>query len=564
MTNIVFSILLTVFISSVSYAQVDNESQSQRLAAVAPAETPPLTEIIATESEPLRSHPHVVPLRKAKNNFTVDSFAKLTLDPLIAAQRQVGQLTTIQPILNFEGLSGKDNKTEFGSPSIPSDANGDVGPLHYVQMVNNLFQVFDKQTGLALIPPTRLSSLFAAAGKTGPCAKNDQGDPIVAYDHLADRWLLSQFNYGYDKYGNDKPPYHECIAISKTDDPSGQYYVYDYIIPDNKFPDYPKLGVWADGYYMTAIQYLKNTPSGDAIFVFDRNQMLVGGKAAVNYHNLSAKPLLSVMLPSDLDGLAPPVGTPNYIIGFQGKRYSLLPTTQLRVFEVKADFSPSATGFIKERDALHVAAFNSSVCSNADLYCISQPDTSHKLDALSDRPMNRLQYRYFNDGCPIDASASQCASLTFNHTIRGEKYGQAAIRWYVLSYMSDTDQLNIAQQGTFAPDAGSRWMGSAALNKQGELALGYSISSNSLYPSIHFAGRLSTDPDNVLTLTGLLMEGKGSQFDTRWGDYTMMAVDPVDDCTFWYTNQYYDNNKAGHNLLWKTRIGSFKLSSDCI
>lgn len=569
--KIPFSILLTAFVfpfNAYATEQLPDQAsiQSQRLAAATAGETPPLSEIIATP-EQTHTVPYKIPLHKPTPPKITDSSPKAlqTVDPLITAQRQLGGLTNVDPIMSFDGLSGADNAEIFGSPSSPADVNGDIGPRHYVQMVNNLFQVFDKQSGLALTPPSRLSSLFAAAGKTGACAKNDQGDPIVLYDHLADRWLLSQFNYNTDKFGNDKPPYHECVAISKTGDPTGQYYVYDYIMPNNKFPDYPKFGVWADGYYMTAAQYSGNTPSGDAILVFDRTQMLAGNAAAVNYHDLANKPRLSVLLPSDLDGPQPPPGTPNYVLGFQGDKNNWLPTNRVRVFEVSADFSPSATGSVKERSSLQVAAFNPKVCSNAVGTCIPQPGVNQKLDALSDRPMNRLQYRYFSDRCPIDNSTSACAGLTFNHTIQGESSGQAAARWYILNYKPDTDLLSVAQQGTFAPDANSRWMGSAALNKQGELALGFSISSKSVYPAIGFAGRLPADPANVLTLTGLLKQGNGAQSGgtERWGDYSMMAVDPEDDCTFWYTNQYYANNKDGRNWLWRTRIGSFKLSNDC-
>ena len=195
--SIIFSILITALISSVSYAQKisDGDSfQSQRLSGVIPSETPPLTDIISTPSEHLLTQPHVISVRKANKLFALDSSATAltTLDPLVVLQRQVAKLKTIQPLMNFEGLSGQDNENIFGTPTIPSDVNGDVGPQHYVQMVNNLLQVFDKQSGAALISPTRLSDLFAAAGKTGPCAKHDQGDPIVLYDHLADRWLLSQ------------------------------------------------------------------------------------------------------------------------------------------------------------------------------------------------------------------------------------------------------------------------------------------------------------------------------------------------------------------------------------
>jgi hypothetical protein len=159
-----------------------------------------------------------------------------------------------------------------------------------------------------------------------------------------------------------------------------------------------------------------------------------------------------------------------------------------------------------------------------------------------------------------------CGSFVFNHTVQGVNAGESAVRWYMLKQNLATKAISIAQQGTFAPDANSRWLGSAALNKRGDLAIGYSVSSSTMYPSIHYAGRLATDPKNSLSMTGVLQNGNGSQTNLspqRWGDYSMIAVDPVDDCTFWYTNQYYSNASNGQKLLWQTRIGQFKLSALC-
>lgn len=563
-----FTVICLASLAKLSYAGDHTvlTDVSTHLPAVDAGISPPLIDIPQTTTGHIRGGAYIVPLHKREAGLSTGKLsAKQAPDPLLSTQLDAALTAAPAPIISFDGLSGKDNAAIFGGPSSPSDANGDVGIDHYVQMVNTLYQVFDKKTGLALTEPTRLSSLFAAAGKTGPCAKLDQGDPVVLYDALANRWLLSQFSYT----SNGKPPYHECVAISQTGDPTGGYYVYDFIIPHKKFGDYPKFGVWPDGYYMTAVQFSGDTFSGMAVFAFDRSRMLQGLPAAANYHNLARLSTLGILLPADVDGPAPPLGTPNYVVGFDTNFNTGLPTTKLRVFEVKADFTDSGTGSIKERTPLTVAAFNPSVCRNANFTCIIQPPglngVNQKLDALFDRPMYRLQYRYFDPACPMDNTASACATLVFNHTVRGSAASQAAIRWYIAKHNIATDKLSIAQQGSFAPDTHSRWMGSAALNKQGDLALGYSISSTSLYPSIGYAGRLVSDAANTLTLDGMLKTGGGTQTgdSERWGDYSSMSVDPEDDCTFWYTNQYYANNRNGVNWLWRTRIGRFRLSDTC-
>jgi hypothetical protein len=559
------TVLCLMALTDLGYAQGQNSiADSQQLPAVEAGESPALRDIAQTPEQAF-TEPRVVQLRHRKATPSPKALMAV-VDPLIALQQSTQLIMAAQPLLTFDGLGGLDNNALFGEPFSPPDTNGDVGLNHYVQMVNTLYQVFDKQTGTPLTQPSKLSTLFKAAGKKGPCANQNQGDPIVLYDHLANRWLLSQFNYAVDLLGNDKPPYHECVAISKTGDPTGAYYVYDFVIPDNKFPDYPKFGVWTDGYYMTVEQYSGGSYLGEAVFVFDRTKMLMGQAAATNYHDLSAKTNLTVLLPSDLDGAPPPVGTPNYVIGFQNVTWNK-PTSKMRIFEVKADFSATSTGgSIAEKASLTTAAFNPLICANSSGYCIPQPNTIKKLDGLSDRPMYRLQYRYFSSNCPLNSTAAACGSLVFNHTVQGANKGESAVRWYILRHNLATQRINISQQGTFAPDTNSRWIGSAALNKRGDLAVGYSVSSSSLYPSIHYAGRLVTDPKNTLSITGSLQNGSGSQTNSspqRWGDYSMMAVDPVDDCTFWYTNQYYSSPANGQKLLWQSRIGHFKLSDLC-
>ena len=491
---------------------------------------------------------------------------------LLAKQQQIPKTNALPTQINFAGISSINNLTNYNKTFTPSDANGDVGLNHYVQAVNSLFQVFDKYTGNPLGDSFELSHVFASAGQAGPCATENQGEPIALYDSLANRWILSQLNFDTDAGGIAQPPFHQCIAISTSEDPTGSYYSYDFIIPNNNLGDYPKLGVWQDGYYMTFSQIRGSYLNGNGVMVFDRNQMLQGNAAGANYHNLVNQSTLSQLLPSDIDGTdVPAITTPNYLIGFDSNAVTHLPINKLRVFAAKADFSTStSTGSIKEITRLPVTNFNASVCNDSSQisFCIPQPkdliNNQQKLDSLSDRPMYRLQYRYFPQSCPVDNSLAACATLVLNHTVRGRAMDVAAVRWYLLIQDTMTNKIKVAQQATYAPDNYSRWMGSAALNKRGDLAIGYSIANKFLFPSIGFAGRLVSDTPNILTLEGILFTGSGSQTNSeRWGDYSAISVDPADDCTFWYTNQYYLNNQEGANALWQTRIGSFKLSNDC-
>ena len=512
-------------------------------------------------SPSLRELPISTPAqRKASRLFEIPRFDK----PFIKSKKRRGPLGITDPVVqnllpllsmpapinNFEGISNNDNLTVFGFRVLPPDTNMDVGPNHIVQAVNILVEVYDK-AGNSLLAPVTIRSIFTSLGSD--CATTNSGNPIVQYDPLADRWLISQFTL--PSFPN--PPYHECIAISQTPDPTGAYYLYKFTMPNSKLNDYPKFGVWPDGYYMSANQF---TPtgvgtnfsfSGVGVAAFDRTQMLSGGSATmIHFDLLAAEPNAFGLLPADLDGSPPPAGTPNYFTDLTANEFSS-PEDSLRIFDFHADFTtPANSSFTARTESpLPTAAFDPNMCVFLRT-CIPQPSTAQKLDAMSRHLMYRLQYRNFGT----------YESLTTNHTV-DVGADHAGIRYYELRRPLPGGSFSIHEQSTFAPDADHRWMGSAALDKDGNLAVGYSVSSTTTFPSIRYAGRLATDaPGGLAQGETTLQAGAGSQTSpsARWGEYSMMAVDPTDDCTFWYTTEYFASTS---DQGWQTRIGSFKFPS---
>lgn len=440
-----------------------------------------------------------------------------------------------QPVSDFEGIPA--------TGSLPPDTVGDVGPKHYIQMVNTALAIYDKQGNL-LAGPSPINSLWSGFG--GPCETENNGDPIVRYDHLADRWLLSQFALP----GGDEG-FHECIAISRTSDPvTGGWYLYDFPTVDTAtdqpvFPDYPKIGVWPDAYYMGT---QRGFPSGGLdVWAFERDKMLLGAPAAVVQFHVSAPSLF--LMPSDLDGSPPPTGTPNFFLRqVDGERFGG-GGDRLEVFAFSVDWTNPVSSTFAQVASLPTTPFDSVLCS-ADLMgaCVPQPGTDAKLETLTVWPMWRLQYRSFGTH----------EALVINHTVDADGQDHAGIRWYELR-RSAGGAWSIAQQGTHAPDKVHRWMGSIAMDQGGGIALGYSVSSDTLFPGIRYASRLVSDPPGTLAQGEVtLVTGAGSQTFSRaprWGNYSSMDVDPVDGCTFWYTTEYYDTTSAAG---WKTRISSFK------
>lgn len=440
-------------------------------------------------------------------------------------------------IQNFEGVGN------VNGICCPPDTNGDVGPNHYVQWINLSFAIWDK-SGNKLLGPVNGNSLWSGFG--GPCQTYNDGDPIVLYDQFADRWMMSQFAL--------PGPHYQCIAISQTPDPTGPYYRYAFKISDTKVNDYPKFGVWPDGYYMSVNLFTCCYSWGGAgAGVFERDQMLLGLPARMVFFDLyGVNPIFGGQLPSDFDGLTPPpVGSPNYFVEADDSTW-IGPSDALRIWKFKVDWSnpPSSTfGISGQPDfVLPTAPFDPNLCGYSR-NCIPQP-SGPGLDAISDRLMYRLQYRNF----------ASHETLVTNHSVDvgGD---HAGVRWYEIRDPGGSP--SIYQQGTYAPDAAHRWMGSAAMDTSGNIAVGYSASSSSVHPAIRYTGRLAGDPPGTLPQgESTLIAGGGSQQTAygRWGDYSMMAVDPVDDCTFWFTSEYYATSSSSG---WRTRIGSFKFPT-CI
>jgi hypothetical protein len=444
-----------------------------------------------------------------------------------ALQTTAGPAVAITPGLSFAGVGNGDYG--FVPNAAPPDTNGAVGATQYVQWVNESFAVFDKGTGALVHGPVAGNTLWAGFG--GGCETNNDGDPIVQYDKAAGRWVLTQFSVS-------TTPFLQCVAVSTTSDATGTYNRYAFSYGTTQFPDYPKLGVWPDAYYISFNIFTGNTFTGAKLCAYDRNAMIAGGAATQVCFQLSSS--FGGVLPSDLDGAtAPPAGSPNFFVNFG--------TNSLNEWKFHVDFATPANSTLTGPFNIPVAAF-SPACSGGT--CIPQPGTKNTLDSLADRLMYRLAYRNFGDH----------EALVVNHSVKasGNKHSQVdGVRWYELRNPSGASGASVFQQGTFSPDSNNRWMGSVAMDKVGNIAVGYSVSSSSTFPSIRFTGRVPTDPVGTLEAEASITAGAGSQTGNlhRWGDYSAMSVDPADDCTFFYTTEYL---KTTGSFNWSTWIASFK------
>jgi hypothetical protein len=467
---------------------------------------------------------HAPPASLARRR--VEPLKRIPLPPgLEAAQQdpviQVGAVAPATPpvTLGFEGLGNA--QYGFSVTGAPPDTEGTIGATQYVQWVNTSFAVFNKSTGALIAGPTAGNTLWSGFG--GGCQTNNDGDPIVLYDKLAQRWVFSQFSVS-------TTPYLQCIAVSTTSDATGTYNRYSFQY--SNFDDYPKMSVWPDAYYETFNMFAGGTTFvGADACAYNRSAMLAGTAATQVCFQQGTS--VGGLLPSDLDGsTAPPTGSPNYMLYFG--------TNNLNLFKFHVDFTTPSNSTFTGPTVINVAAF-SPLCGGGT--CVSQPSTTQQLDSLADRLMYRLAYRNFGSH----------ESLVVNHSVVAGSGG--GIRWYEIQNPSGTPV--VAQQSTFAPDSNYRWMGSVAMDQAGDLAVGYSVSSSSLSPSVRFAGRVPTDPASTLEAEVNIVSGSGSQTGSlsRWGDYSAMQIDPVDDCTFWFTEEYM---KTTGSFNWNTRIANFK------
>ena len=469
---------------------------------------------ITREAEPARRIPLPVGLKPASEPDPVLQHTTAGLAPTLAAPTASG--------LNFDGLGN--GVLGFTITGAPPDTNGAVGATQYVQWVNTAFAVFNKSTGALVSGPTNGNTLFSALGNG--CSTNNDGDPVALYDKLANRWVLSQFSV-------TTTPFLQCIAVSTTSDATGSYNVYSFSYPN--FDDYPKMGVWPDAYYQTFNMFNNSTNAfvGADACAYDRTRMLAGQAATqVCFQQGSS---IGGLLPSDLDGTtAPPAGSPNFLLFFG--------TNNLNLFKFHVDFTTPANSTFTGPTVIPVAAFT-ALCNGGT--CVPQSGTTQQLDSLADRLMYRLAYR----------NLGTKEALVVNHSVVAGSSG--GVRWYEIDSPNGTPVL--AQQSTFAPDSKFRWMGSIAMDHSGNMAMGYSVSSSTTNPSIAVTGRLATDPASTMQAETSVITGTGSQTGSlsRWGDYSAMTVDPVDDCTFWYTTEYL---KTTGSFNWNTRIANFKFT----
>ncbi len=454
------------------------------------------------------------------------------------------------PSLSFKGLGASANPYLL----VPPDTNGDVGGGYYLQMVNTVFAIYDATTGTKVEGPLFMSSLFDA-GTQKLCATHDDGDPVVVYDEYADRFVISQFGLNFNS-----AKFAECVAVSATSDPTGSWNAYQFAYPKaNVLNDYPKFGVWPaanNNAYVASFNQFRCSTSicdfswrGAGAVAYDRAAMVAGDPAGQVYVDLyGVDQNLGGLLPSDADGPTPPAAnTPNYFVQADADEYGY-PDDALEVWEFDVNWSGTST-FTAQNTSLTTANFNPWICGAGRSYCVPQKNSRTKLDTVNTAMMFRLQYRNMGLGDE---------RMVVTHSVRGAK-GQAGLRWYELRDAGGG--WGIQNQGTYAPGTTkSRWMGSAAMDSAGNIAIGYSISSGGIFPSIGVAGRNATAAADTLDLgERKVFTGLGSEKGTygRWGDYSSMTV-AEDGCTFYYTTQYY---KKTSQYKWATQVLRFTIPS---
>ncbi len=502
--NLLFLLLFAVSPFFV-LAQVDESKPFEVAKAVAYVKTAPLSELAARLSP---DKAEAIPFNKEVKNKL--DFNKWTNEDASRAtenvQTKMGQKVSRGPGVGFNG-QGPTGYT-------PPDTDGDVSDDHFVQMVNSKYNVYEKD-GTKILGPMNLSTLW---DELAPGNWGNDGDPIVLWDEEAERWVLTQFRV------NSSQKY-ELFAISETSDPLGSYHLYAFSF-GTTMNDYPKIGVWRDGYYATYNMFQNGSFTGSRITVVERDKMLIGDPDAqmVSFH----KNGFYSTMPADIDGeMLPPDGEDCPVL-------YITPSKSLQLYGFQTDWENTANSQLHLMENLTPTYFSSY---NQDC---TQPN-GQGLDALGNMVMNRLAYRKFDTH----------ASMVCNHTVNVN--GKAAVRWYEFR-KNDGEDWTLYQEGTYAPDnTVHRWMASAAMNGRGDISIAYSVTNNDdVYPSIRYTGRLADDPLGEMTIAEVeLKTGNAAQSGVeRWGDYSCLNVDPSNDTTFWFTTEYNG---------WKTWISSYDL-----
>ena len=447
------------------------------------------------------------------------------------------------PLSSFEALG----RTGGWGNGYPPDPSGDVGPNHYIQGINTALAIYDK-SGNVLAGPMSFNT-FMSQGQFGNlCDTANFGDPIILYDTFEDRWIVTDFAFQLDAQNNVKSPSMQCFAVSKTGDPVAGGWNYYSITRTDGMNDYPKLGVWTDGIYMSANMFgfgSGGSYQGTIVWAFNKAQMYAGAATAqIAEFNVGSGDFTLMPSNARLQTGTPPPGTPNYFLS----SWNYL--NALAAYKFKVDWNKvSLSSFTGPELASSATSW-----PNAATPAAGQSGTTQTLDTLGTRAMMQNHYSNING----------VESLWMPHTVRRvDVNGAAAPRWYQVNVTGSTIAPNMPQTATWDPDGNNnthRFMPSLSVDRMGNMALGYTASGTAMFPSIRYAGRLATDPVNTFSqLEQTLFAGTGSQTTyNRWGDYTHMTLDP-DGCTFWYTNEYL----TATGTTYRTRVGSFKFNQ-CI
>jgi hypothetical protein len=472
----------------------------------------------------------------------------VTLSPAGAAVEQTTQGTrpAAAIVSSFDGLgtgfTGPQGTAEYRNPTDDSLA---AGLNEIVQIVNSRMAIYTKQgahyptTGKVLFGPVITNTLFAGFG--GPCEKLVSGDAVVRYDQLANRWL---FVLPIFRRAPDQPdaPYAMCYALSTGPDPLGSYFRYQFDRP--LFPDYPRPAIWTDGYYLP-------TSTGDTVIqkhvcAADRSKMLAGQNATEQCFVIDGVNFLNS---SDIDGRRlPPAGMPNIVMAAGGTQlHGIFEDDGIYAWKFWVNWDDPSQSRLAGPDKIAVAPYH-YLCNGQLSKCVPQPGTDVRLDAQGDKIMQRLVYRNFG----------RTQSIVAAHSIDTRAGG--GVRWYEFRLdksIGKSGALSLVQQGTYAPGGGFRWMPSIAMDAKGNIAIGYSFGGQSIFPGQRFTARLAADPKGEMTFAeSVVAEGQAAQTNTlRWEDFTTLAIDPTDDCTFWYVGDYLKTGAENYS----TRIAALRL-----
>jgi hypothetical protein len=425
---------------------------------------------------------------------------------------------------------------DFTVSVAPPDTNAAVGTTQVVETVNLSMAVFGKTTGAPLSGPTDLSALFT--GVDNNCETGSLSDPVVLFDKITDpthpRWVIT-FLAATAFDPSPIGPFLQCFAVSTTSDATGAYHRYAFDLTGlGGLNDYGKLGIWRDAYYMSFNEFdAAGNFLGASPCAFQSSAMIAGSPAAIVC--FPPIPAEDSLLPADSDGAnLPSAGEPEFFLG------TLDGSSHFNLWKFRVDFATPSSSTFTGPVPLTTAPY-AEACGGGE--CIRQPSGGESLDSLGDRLMFRAAYRNFGDHESIVVSHSVAVGT---HT---------GIRWYEIRNPNSAP--SIFQQGTFAPDGKFRWMPSIAMDHVGDIAVGYSVSSELVRPSIRYTGRTPSQPLGTMSSEASIVAGTGVQHNTfhRWGDYSSMSVDPSDDCTFWYAQEYI---KTPGSFMWSTRLASFK------